>query len=203
MGSRPSADRRPSTDFNIAIASSNKSTPLYLRMKPKNRMIKESTGMPSCLRASCLSTGDPKLSYKGCSTCLAGFDFSNFCRSSMTFSLIVMKASQLFRKYLVKGTSPALFSCGKILSVIAMIFVCLFFFAFRSMVPRAGPKNGSQYLTTIMSGRNFFSSFPTFIQLRGLIELIVVTIFKSSGAGSLEYCVVPGNKKEGYCNEKE
>jgi hypothetical protein len=39
--------------------------------------------------------------------------------------------------------------------------------------------------------------------LSGQTELITEYISTSVGAGSEEYCVVPGNKKEGYCNEKE
>jgi hypothetical protein len=41
------------------------------------------------------------------------------------------------------------------------------------------------------------------IQLNGLTELIFENICKSAGGGSVEYCVVPGNKNEGYCSEKE
>ncbi len=54
--------------------------------------------------------------------CLAGLVFSNFLRSFITESLIVTKASQLSRKYFVNDLSPGLFSCGNILSVMAMIF---------------------------------------------------------------------------------
>jgi hypothetical protein len=44
--------------------------------------------------------------------------------------------------------------------------------------------------------------WPTVNQLKGLTELIQTFIFKSFGAGSVEYCVVPGKIKLGYCKEK-
>ena len=43
---------------------------------------------------------------------------------------------------------------------------------------------------------------PTLIQLKGLIELITTSIVSPLGAGSDEYCVLPGKRKSGYCNEK-
>jgi len=54
-----------------------------------------------------------------------------------------------------------------------------------------------------MSGLIFFNLLPTFIQLSGFTEFIALTIVILSGAGSDEYWVVPGNKNEGYCSEKE
>lgn len=66
------------------------------------------------------------------------------------------------------------------------------------MVPRHGPIKGSQYLTTITSGFSFFSSFPILIQLKGFTELILILIGIFFGAGSDEYCVVPGKRKDGY-----
>ena len=62
---------------------------------------------------------------------------------------------------------------------------------------------GNQYLTTTRSGFILLSPYPVFIQLIGLMELIALMICKSAGAGSSEYCVVPGKRKEGYCNENE
>lgn len=44
---------------------------------------------------------------------------------------------------------------------------------------------------------------PTLIQLSGLTELIAVTIFIPAGAGASVNCDEPGNRKEGYCNEKD
>jgi len=35
-----------------------------------------------------------------------------------------------------------------------------------------------------------------------LIEFIATSIESPLGAGSEEYCVLPGNKKFGYCKEK-
>jgi len=40
-------------------------------------------------------------------------------------------------------------------------------------------------------------------QFKGLIELITLLIFISLGGLEFSYCVFPGNKKEGYCKEKE
>src|SRR5216117_1718234 len=54
-----------------------------------------------------------------------------------------------------------------------------------------------------MSALSFFRRSPTLIQLNGLMELITEKIFRPFGAGSLLYWVFPGNRKEGYCNEKE
>jgi hypothetical protein len=63
--------------------------------------------------------------------------------------------------------------------------------------------NGNQYLTTMISGFSFFNAAPTRNQFRGLTELILEWIFNPSGGGSDEYWVLPGNRKEGYCREKE
>ena len=70
------------------------------------------------------------------------------------------------------------------------------------MVPKQGPKKGIQNLTTIKSGFSFLNSLPILNQLKGLMELIQTLIFKLAGAGSDESCVVPGNKKLGYCKLK-
>src|SRR5688572_29266532 len=107
---------------------------------------------------------------------------------------MVIKASTVFTKYLVKRESPNLFSWGTILSAMQTTLVCLFFFTLLRMVPKHGPINGSQYLTTIISGMIFFNSFPTFIQLKGLTELMETFISRSVGGSSVEYCVVPGNR---------
>src|SRR5689334_1139484 len=117
--------------------------------------------------------GSPKLSYKGCWTNFAGLSV-NFRRSCRTFSLMVTKASGVFKKYLVKATSPALFSCGITLSAMQTILVCLFFFTLRRIVPNAGPIKGSQYLTTIKSGFSFLNFLPVFNQFNGFMELIIV-----------------------------
>jgi hypothetical protein len=53
------------------------------------------------------------------------------------------------------------------------------------------------------SGFSFRSRLPVFIQLSGFTEFITLWIVISSGAGSEEYWVVPGKRKEGYCREKE
>ena len=98
---------------------------------------------------------------------------------------------------------PGRCSCGIILSAMQMIFVCLFFFTLRKIVPSAGPINGIQNRTTIISGFSFFNLLPTLIQLNGLIELISERIIKPSGAGSSVYCDFPGKKRRGYCKEKE
>src|SRR5690606_33098059 len=171
------------------------------RINPKNNTILSSGSIPSLRRASALLTFSPKLSYKGWGTNCAGFPGSMVRRSPSTFSLIVIKASTGFKKYRVKAVSPGLFSCGMILSAIHTILVCLFFLTILSMVPRQGPMKGSQYLTTIMSGAIFFSSLPALYQLKGLMELMRTCIFSCAGGGSEEYCVVPGKRKPGYCNE--
>ena len=59
-----------------------------------------------------------------------------------------------------------------------MIFVYLFFFTLRKIVPNAGPINGSQKRTTIISGFSFLISLPIFNQLKGLMEFILEKIFK-------------------------
>src|SRR5690606_25439799 len=107
-------------------------------------------------------------------------------KSCKTFSLIVIKRSIGFTKYLVKTVSPGLFSCGIILSAIQTIWVCLFFLTLRKMVPKHGPINGSQYLTTITSGCSFFNSLPTEIQFSGFTELILTLMGMFTGAGSVE-----------------
>jgi hypothetical protein len=48
----------------------------------------------------------------------------------------------------------------------------------------------------------FSDLFPTLIQLSGFTELINEKMVRSVGACSVEYCVLPGNKKLGYCSEK-
>src|ERR1700690_2354393 len=111
---------------------------------------------------------------------------------------MVINPSIAFKKYFVKVLSPGRFSCGKILSAMQIIFVCLFFFTLLKIVPRHGPIMGSQYLTIIISGLKFFNSFPTDNQLKGFTELIFILIEIFSGAGSVEYWVVPGKRKDGY-----
>src|SRR5258705_11738959 len=106
-------------------------------------------------------------------------------------------------KYFVKDLLPNLFLWGLILSAMQIIFVCLFFLTLLKMVPNAGPMNGNQNRTTMMSGFSFFKRLPIFIQLNGLMELITGFIFRLAGAGSSVYCVFPGKRKEGYCKEKE
>src|SRR6266700_1071028 len=136
-------------------------------------------------------------------TVLAGFVFSNFRRSCMTASLMVIKASQLLRKYFVKGLSPGLFSWCSTLSVIAIIFVLPFLRILLKIVPSAGPINGNQYLTTTRSGISSFRRLPITSQLSGFTELIEGCISIPIGGGSEENCVLPGKRKSGYCNEKE
>src|SRR5665647_3415584 len=111
---------------------------------------------------------------------------------------MVINPSIGLRKYFVKTLSPGRFSCGKILSAIHIIFVCSFFFTLLKIVPRHGPIKGNQYLTTIISGCIFFISFKTANQLRGFTEFIFTLIGIFLGAGSVEYCVVPGKRKDGY-----
>jgi hypothetical protein len=69
------------------------------------------------------------------------------------------------------------------------------------MVPRQGPMKGSQYLTITIAGFNLYISLPTENQFNGFTEFMTTLISISGGAGSLENCVVPGNKNPGYCNE--
>jgi hypothetical protein len=66
------------------------------------------------------------------------------------------------------------------------------------MVPRQGPINGSQKRTTTILGFIFLICFPTFSQLNGFMEFILTKIFRFFGAGSVEYCDVPGNRNPGY-----
>jgi hypothetical protein len=61
---------------------------------------------------------------------------------------------------------------------------------------------GSQYLTTIQSGANRFNSLPTLSQFSGLMVLMDSLILRSAGLASLEYWVLPGKRKDGYCKEK-
>jgi hypothetical protein len=65
-------------------------------------------------------------------------------------------------------------------------------------VPRAGPIKGNQYRTITRSVLLFLISLPAFIQLSGLIELIMLLIFSPAGAGSFVNCDFPGNRNEGY-----
>src|SRR5688572_3829165 len=71
------------------------------------------------------------------------------------------------------------------------------------MVPNAGPMKGSQNLTNTISGRALRMALPTLIQLSGLTELITVRMVMPDGGGSVVYCVVPGNKKDGYWREND
>src|SRR6185437_15312626 len=106
----------------------------------------------------------------------------------------VTNASATLIKYCVNGLSPGRFSCGIMLSTTHTTRVCLFFLAFFSIVPNAGPINGSQYLTTIRSYFFLFISLPTCIQLNGFTELTVVCMVSPLGAGSSVNWVLPGNK---------
>ena len=72
----------------------------------------------------------------------------------------------------------------------------------RRIVPKQGPIKGIQYLTITKSGFDFRILFPTNNQFNGFIELMQILIVKFVGAGSVLYCVLPGNKKLGYCKEK-
>jgi len=49
-----------------------------------------------------------------------------------------------------------------------------------------------------MSARSLFNSLPTANQFKGFTEFIFTRMSISEGAGSLEYWLVQGNKKEGY-----
>ena len=53
-----------------------------------------------------------------------------------------------------------------------------------------------------MSGLSFFKKRPVRSQLNGITELINALMRIFLGADSDEYCVVPGKRKPGYCNEK-
>src|SRR6185312_6989285 len=170
------------------------SSPLYFLIKPKNKITLSSSEIPNFFLAACLLMMGPKLSYKGCGTNFTGLFFTNCFRSAKTFSLIVIKPSTGFTKYLVNILSPGLFSCGNTLSAIQTICVWRFFFMILKIVPRQGPIKGSQYLTTIISGFIFFNSFPTLIQFKGFTELIFILIGILSGAASDEYCVFPGKR---------
>src|SRR6476646_1950351 len=92
--------------------------------------------------------------------------FENLEISFSTVLLIAIKPSQLLIKYLVNISSPGLFSCGRTLSVRARTLV--FDFTSLAIVPRLGPKKGSQYLKRIKSGLFFFMKFATENQFRGL-----------------------------------
>src|SRR5687768_11051700 len=186
-----------------AIACNRISKPLYERIKPKKRIIFSLGGKFNFFLASSFDIASPKISYKGWFTRQAGLFFSNTLKSFITFSLMVINASQLFRKNRVKVRSPGRCSWGIILSAIQIIFVCRFFFILRKIFPSATPKKGIQKRTTTISGFSLLSCFPTLIQFNGFIELISGFTSIPSGAGSSEYCVLPGKKNDGYCSEKE
>ena len=54
----------------------------------------------------------------------------------------------------------------------------------------------------MISGFSFLIRLPTLNQLNGLMELMATLISRPSGGASCDSCVVPGNRKPGYCNEK-
>ena len=64
--------------------------------------------------------------------------------------------------------------------------VCLFLRILLMMVPKQGPMNGSQYLTTTISGFSRDRRVPTLIQLIGLIEFIRTRMLRSFGGGSVD-----------------
>jgi hypothetical protein len=53
------------------------------------------------------------------------------------------------------------------------------------------------------SGFCFFIFIALLIQLKGLMELTMVLMLISEGALPVSYCVVPGKRNYGYCNENE
>jgi len=107
---------------------------------------------------------------------------------------MAIKPWQELTKYFVKRLSPKRFSWGMILSVRAKTLLC--FFTKRPIVPKHGPKKGSQKRNKIKSGFSFLMKEATFIQLRGLTELMRVWILIPFGA--LPLCSnweEPGNRK--------
>jgi hypothetical protein len=63
---------------------------------------------------------------------------------------------------------------------------------------------GNQNLTISKSGFSRHICFAVVNQLIGFTELRRVLMGMPSGAGSFSaICVVPGNRKLGYCREKE
>src|ERR1035438_692569 len=97
------------------------------------------------------------------------------------------KPSTLLMKYLAMRLSHGFLSCGRMLSMTEMTFVCLFPRMIRAMVPRQGAIYDIQYLMITISGLRFFISLPVFIQLNGLMEFTLMVIRRSAGAGSVEY----------------
>jgi hypothetical protein len=97
---------------------------------------------------------------------------TNFFKSSTTSCDKTIKESIYLKKYFVKAISPGLFSWGTILWQTASILVFLFDFAILAIVPRQGPKNGSQYFKIKISGASFFIKLPAKSQLTGFIESI-------------------------------
>ena len=89
------------------------------------------------------------------------------------------------------------------LSAIQMMLVFIFLRIILAMVPKHGAINGIQYLIMTKSGFSLTILLATLSQFKGLMELMTACISKFFGAGSVEYCELPGNSKEGYCNENE
>lgn len=76
-------------------------------------------------------------------------------------------------------------------------------FIIRIIVPKHGPIKGIQNRTITKSGFSFLIFKALFIQLNGLIELTIVLITISEGLFPVSYCVLPGKRNDGYCNENE
>ena len=114
---------------------------------------------------------------------------------------MVRNASAEAMKYRVKRVSPGRFSWGMTLSAMHTTRVPERPLTKRRIVPRAGPMKGSQYRTTTRSGRILRSISPVRIQFSGFTEWMQTRMSRSFGAGSDEYCVVPGKRKPGYCRE--
>ena len=75
----------------------------------------------------------------------------------------------------------------------------MFFFNLLAKVPKLADIKGNQYLMMTKSGSKLFIRFAVKNQLNGLTEFNILMIFGSSGLLSSENCVLPGNKKSGYC----
>ena len=79
-------------------------------------------------------------------------------------------------------------------------FVPVPFFTTRAIVPKQGPKNGSQYLKISRSGRRDLMVRPTDTQLSGSIESRMTLLgTRNPSASPSSLCVFPGKRNPGYC----
>src|SRR3989304_3206160 len=109
-----------------------------------------------------------------------------------------MKESTEPNAYRVNAVSPGRFSCGITLSQMKRVFAPVHRLTRREIVPKHGPKNGSQYLKISRSGFLRAMAFAAVYHVKGLMESINCSAGTTVPPPPCSSWLFPGKRNAGY-----